>query len=266
MMATRKRSHQPTRLLCTLTVSALLFGGCTSNSSPTVSGSTATESQSPGSLAADSASVEEVPVAGETIAPDQVGGTGSNSGAIETTPIETSSTAVAAPKELTHLAIAVPVAFDATRNERRPLKETVVALAAPTDVLAMRVSGFNYRGLICGFSILGEAPPSPVTIRQFVKSPAGVFDSGPIEVSWTKLDDASAFGGVGQSDSWNYSAEAHVNRSGPGWVVSLGGVTAPGTDEVSVTPTEGGCELRAAGKVFTPSTGPIGYWAGFAIA
>jgi hypothetical protein len=207
--------------------------------------------------------------------------TGSSSGVSETTvaeqpaAIETSiettvessvSSESTTPTEFIHLAGAINVGFDAARNEPRPLKETLVPVVSDTDVLAMKISGFSYRGVICGFSLTGEAPPSSLTIRQFVRTPAGTFDSGPIDVSWTSLADENVKAGTSQSGTWNFNAEAHVNRSGPGWVVSIGGVTPPiGGDEKEAIPTDGGCELRSTKKVFTSKVGPVGYWAGFAV-
>lgn len=193
--------------------------------------------------------------------------------AVETSGVETSAVETDAVTDapastapaIQHLPKSVTVAFDVTRNEARPLKETLVPIETPVEVLSMKVTGIGYRGMICGFSIQGEAPPSPLTIRQVVTTPAGTFDSGPLEVSWTALDNAAVTAGTTQVGSWNFSAEAHVNRSGPGWVVSIGGVTpSVGGDESEVTPTDGGCELRSVKPVFTPKVGPVGYWSGFA--
>lgn len=182
---------------------------------------------------------------------------------VGTTPVADAATSTAAP--IAHLPGSIAIAFDVTRNDNRPLKETLVPIRAAIDVLSMKVTGIAYRGMICGFSIQGEAPPSPVTIRQVVATPTGTFDSGPLEVSWTSLDDVTVTAATAQVDTWNFSAEAHVNRSGPGWVVSIGGVTPPaGGDDSEVTPTDGACELRSANPVFTPKVGPVGYWAGFA--
>ena len=214
----------------------------------------ASEAASPvASEAASSAASDAVEIGTEAVSPG-----------IEPTAIATEpSTTIAALIE--HLPDAVTVPFDVTRNDARPLKETMLAVEKPVDVLSMKVTGIAYRGMICGFSIQGTAPTSPLTIRQIVTTPAGTFDSGPIDVSWTALDDAAVTAGTAQIGTWNFSAEAHVNRSGPGWVVSIGGVTASrGGDDKDVTPTEGGCELRSANTVFTPETGPVGYWAGFA--
>jgi hypothetical protein len=190
--------------------------------------------------------------------------------AIETT-VETvlnaTSTPTPPPQALVHQPDAVVVPFDVARNEARPLKETVKSLGAvPTDSLSMKITGIAYRGLICGFSFLGDAPTGPVTIQQRVQSPTGTFDSGPIAVSWTGTDDDTVEAGSSQDQTWNFSAEAHKNRSGPGWVVSIGGVTASnGGDDVAVTPTDGSCEIRSTKKVFTETVGPVGYWAGFAV-
>lgn len=213
----------------------------------------ASDAVSPASDSASPVASDAVEVSAEAVSPG-----------VETTAIATEpSTTVAASIE--HLPDAVTVPFDVTRNDARPLKETLLAVEKPVDVLAMKVTGIAYRGMICGFSIQGMAPASPLTIRQIVTTPTGTFDSGPIEVSWTALDDAAVTAGAAQVGTWNFSAEAHVNRSGPGWVVSIGGVTASsGGDDKDVTPTDGGCELRSANPVFTPATGPVGYWAGFA--
>ena len=92
------------------------------------------------------------------------------------------------------------------------------------------------------------------------KSPATSFDSGALAVAWTALDSQKVQAGNSSNNSWNFSAEAHVNRTGPGWVISLGGVTAEGSN---VIPTSAMCEL----VLTTPLkdfNGPIGYWAGFA--
>jgi hypothetical protein len=191
--------------------------------------------------------------------------------AVETTAVALETTAesvVPAPAAppISHRPDAVVVPFDAARNEARPLKETVKPIASPTDVLSMKITGIAYRGLICGFSFQGDAPAAPVTIQQRVQSPAGTFDSGPIAVTWTGLDDATVEAGSSQDQSWNFSAEAHRNRSGPGWVVSIGGVTASiGGDDVAITPTDASCEIRSAEKVFVADIGPVGYWAGFAV-
>jgi hypothetical protein len=188
--------------------------------------------------------------------------------ALESTAESTAESVVPTPSAppISHRPDAVVVPFDAARNEARPLKETVKPIASPTDVLSMKITGIAYRGLICGFSFQGDAPAAPVTIQQRVQSPAGTYDSGPIAVSWTGLDDATVEAGSSQDQSWNFSAEAHRNRSGPGWVVSIGGVTASiGGDDAPITPTDASCEIRSAEKVFVARVGPVGYWAGFAV-
>ncbi len=187
--------------------------------------------------------------------------------AIETTVENTLASPTTTVQEVVHAPSAVVVPFDAARNEARPLKETVVPITTDTNLLAMKITGFSYRGVICGFSMTGDAPPSPLTIRQFVRTPAGTFDSGPIDVTWTSLADDDVTAGTSQQGIWNFNAEAHVNRSGPGWVVSIGGVTPSiGDDEREAIPTDGGCELRSTNKVFTAKVGPVGYWAGSAVA
>jgi hypothetical protein len=223
--------------------------------------STTTKSETTSTSSVSTSSVSAVPVAGESTNVT----TGTESAGIETT-VDAMPAETTAPAAFVHLPEAVSVAFDAARNDARPLKETVLPVTDATDVLAMKITGFSYRGVICGFSLTGEAPPSPLTIRQFVRTPSGTFDSGPIDVTWTSLTDDAVSAGTAQNGSWNFNAEAHVNRSGPGWVVSIGGVTPSiAADDTAATPTDGGCELRSANKVFTAKTGPVGYWAGFAV-
>jgi hypothetical protein len=258
----------PMRRNCTYWCALVMLAaaGC---STTTKSETTSTSSVSTSSVS--TSSVSAVPVAGEsTNVTTGTESAGTESAGTESTGIETTVDAMpaetTAPAAFVHLPEAVSVAFDAARNDARPLKETVLPVTDATDVLAMKITGFSYRGVICGFSLTGEAPPSPLTIRQFVRTPSGTFDSGPIDVTWTSLTDDAVSAGTAQNGSWNFNAEAHVNRSGPGWVVSIGGVTPSiAADDIAATPTDGGCELRSANKVFTAKTGPVGYWAGFAV-
>lgn len=154
----------------------------------------------------------------------------------------------------------VPIAFDAPGTNPRPLRETTVIVDKATDTLAMTITGISYRGIVCGFSLRGVRPAPPVTIRLSGTTSAGSFDSGAVAVSWTPTA-KEATAGAAESHGWSFSAEGHPNRGGPGWVVSIGGVTSPGP---SAVPTGARCELRASRPVFVPAAGPVGYWAGFA--
>ena len=153
----------------------------------------------------------------------------------------------------------ISVVFDTPGDNPRPLKETAVAIGAPTSVLRMRVTDLTYRGVVCGFTFAGMRPTSPVTIRVEGTTAAGRFSSGPVELRWkddgtTSADSPSSDGG------WSFSADSYPSRNGPGWAVSIGAVTAEGEN---VNPTEVTCELRS-GVEFVPQNGPVGYWAGFA--
>jgi hypothetical protein len=180
----------------------------------------------------------------------------------ETTSAETTSTtkatAVATDPD------AVAVTFDAPKGDPRPIRETMQPIAAPTNRLSMEISGLTYRGVVCGFTFHGEAPPSPLTIRLSGDSGAGPFDSGALKVSWTELDSDAVTSAAGQDGRWNFSSEAHVDRSGNGWVISLGGVTPADGDEAAAIPRRASCVLEASTPVFTPANGPVGYWASFA--
>lgn len=159
---------------------------------------------------------------------------------------------------------AVAVVFDAPKGEPRPIHETSQAISAPTDTLAMDITGLNYRGVVCGFSLHGDAPASPVTIRLHGETPSGPFDSGKLKVSWTSLDAVDVNSDSGADGRWNFSSEAHVDRSATGWVISVGGVTGGDDNDETIVPTHAACELQSAKPVFTPKTGPVGYWAGYA--
>lgn len=155
----------------------------------------------------------------------------------------------------------VEVEFENPGNAVDALRERTVRIDQPTDVLRMKITKITYRGVVCGFTFRGGQPESPVTIRVQGRTPKVTFDSGAVPVSWTGADAASVQSGSATSNGWNFSAAANPNRNGPGWVVSLGGVTSPGPDTV---PTEATCEIRSAKPVFTDAVGPVGYWAAFA--
>ena len=91
-------------------------------------------------------------------------------------------------------------------------------------------------------------------------SPATSFDSGTLSISWTGLDSDLVKADSGSNNGWSFSSEAHVNRNGPGWVISLGGVTA---EAANVVPRNATCELTVA-EPLVAANGPVGYWAGFA--
>ena len=154
----------------------------------------------------------------------------------------------------------VTIAFDFPGATPRPLTERTVRIARPTAKLAMRITAIRYRGVVCGFSLRGVRPASPVSIRLFgVKQTGAAFDSGPVAVSWT--DDGTVEAGAATNGGWSFSAEAHPNRSGPGWVVSIGGVAGPTRDAI---PKSAGCELTSPTTPFSTNAGPVGYWAGYA--
>ncbi len=154
----------------------------------------------------------------------------------------------------------IDVRFDTPGAKPRALNETTVSVAKPVSTLSMNVTNITYRGLVCGFSFRGQAPKGPVTIRMQGTSAATSFDSGPLAISWTGLDSDLVKADSGANNGWSFSSEAHVNRNGPGWVISLGGVTAEAPNVVPKTAT---CELVLTEPLST-ANGPIGYWAGFA--
>ena len=152
------------------------------------------------------------------------------------------------------------VRFDAPGAKPRPIAETTVTVDRPVTRLTMNVTNMSYRGLVCGFSFRSAPPQSPVTIRMRGVTPVGPFDSGPLAVAWTALDSDFVRSDSSSNNGWNFSSEAHVNRGGPGWVVSLGGVTAEAPNVVPKTAT---CDLESATPL-TVANSPISYWAGFA--
>ncbi len=154
---------------------------------------------------------------------------------------------------------AVAVQFDSPGVDPRPLREVSVPIGAPTNVLRMRVTDLTYRGVVCGFTLAGERPDSPVTIAVAGTIASGSFTSGLVHVAWTA--DGTVTAEAPSSDhGWSFSADAYPSRNGPGWAISLGAVTAEGDN---VIPSVVTCELRSAAG-FVPSNGPVGYWAGFA--
>ena len=153
----------------------------------------------------------------------------------------------------------VSVVFDTPGADPRPLRETTVAIGAPTKALRMRVTELTYRGVVCGFTFAGTRPVSPVTIRIGGTTPSGAFSSGPVELRWT-ADGTSSADSPSSDNGWSFSADAYPSRNSPGWAVSVGAVTADGEN---VNPSDVSCELRSA-NLFVSENGPVGYWAGFA--
>ena len=170
----------------------------------------------------------------------------------ETAAATGAATAVDAAQEIS-------VVFDTPGNDPRPLKETAVAIGAPTPVLRMRVTDLTYRGVVCGFTFAGTRPASPVTISVDGTTATGSFTSGPVELRWTEDGKRSA-DSPSSDKGWSFSADSYPSRNGPGWAVSIGAVTAEGEN---VKPTAVTCALRS-GVLFVPENGPVGYWAGFA--
>ena len=155
--------------------------------------------------------------------------------------------------------LGVAVAFDSPGTDPRPLREVSVPIAVPTNVLRMRVTDLTYRGVVCGFTLSGTRPNSPLTIAVRGTIASGSFASGPARVVWTADGIVSAEAPL-SNNGWSFSADAYPSRNGPGWAVSIGAVTAEGDN---VIPSAVTCELRSAGG-FGPVNGPVGYWAGFA--
>ena len=155
----------------------------------------------------------------------------------------------------------VEVAFDFP-DTARPIKEVDQPVADGTKRLAMKVSGLTYHGVVCGFSIKGTRPESPVLIRMTgTKADGTGFDSGPISVAWASTEPPVVSSGGADNNGWNFLSDANPNRSGPGWVVSLGGVTPDGAGSI---PKTAACSLEPGVGTFSTANGPIGFWAGFA--
>jgi hypothetical protein len=155
----------------------------------------------------------------------------------------------------------VRVAFDNPGADPRPIKETDVPITARSKRLALEVTDLAYRGVVCGFTFKGATrPTSPVEIRMIgTKGNGEKFDSGPVDVSWLP-DATTATTSTSEDNGWAFSADATPNRNGPGWVISLGGVTADSPDAI---PKAVRCELTSTTE-FPVESGPVGYWAGFA--
>lgn len=183
--------------------------------------------------------------------------------AAETTVVEetmiTAAATTATTADVGDAAGVVAVSFDSPGADPRPLREVPVSIVEPVEMLRMRVSDLTYRGVVCGFTLAGTRPASPLTISLEGKIAAGMFRSGPVEVSWT-ADDAVTAAAPESNDGWSFSADAYPSRNGPGWVVSIGAVTGEGDN---VIPSSVTCELRSVGG-FVDANGPVGYWAGFA--
>ncbi len=155
----------------------------------------------------------------------------------------------------------VEVAFDFPEIAR-PIIEVDRPIVDGTKRLALKVSGLTYHGVVCGFSIKGTRPESPVLIRMTgTKADGTGFDSGPISVVWTSTEPAEVSSGGADNNGWNFLSDANPNRTGPGWVVSLGGITPAGKGAIPKTVA---CSLEPGVGTFSASNGPIGYWAGFA--
>lgn len=155
----------------------------------------------------------------------------------------------------------VAVVFDTPGADPRPIREYEVPIAARTNRLAMAIDKITYRGVICGFTFRGTAPASPVQVRMTgTKQDGTTFDSGLVDVSWSALDAGTVESGTASDGGWNFSGAANPNRGGPGWVVSLGGVTG---EEADAVPQSARCELVSSSPLL-PENGPVGYWAGFA--
>ena len=155
----------------------------------------------------------------------------------------------------------VEVKFDFP-DTPRALNEVERPIADGTKRLALKVSRLTYHGVVCGFSIKGARPESPALIRMTgTKADGTGFDSGAVSVAWTSTEPPQVSSGGADNNEWNFLSDANVNRSGPGWVVSLGGVTPDGPDSI---PTSAACSLELGTGTFSSANGPIGYWAGFA--
>jgi hypothetical protein len=236
-------------------VLALVVSGCSSKTSDKP-GDTSTENVAV-SLSADSSVPDSSAVTPATPADSEV--------VVAVTPAQES---VAAPDGPAPVAVnqitgndLVPVDFDFP-DTARPIKEVDRPVADGTKRLALKVSGLTYHGVVCGFSIKGTRPESPAIIRMTgTKADGTGFDSGPISVAWTSTEPPEVSSGGSDNNGWNFLSDANPNRSGPGWVVSLGGVTP---NVAGAVPKTAACSLELGVGTFSPANGPIGYWAGFA--
>ena len=206
-----------------------------------------------------------VPACSSSASAPPMGPAGVRDSTVEAAAATTVETAAAVTEAVTEKATAadaseeISVVFDTPGDNPRPLKETAVAIGAPTSVLRMRVTDLTYRGVVCGFTFAGTRPTSPVTIRIEGTTATAGFSSGPVELRW-KADGTTSADSPSSDRGWSFSADSYPSRNGPGWAVSIGAVTAEGEN---VNPTEVTCELRS-GVEFVPQNGPVGYWAGFA--
>ena len=155
----------------------------------------------------------------------------------------------------------VEVAFDRPGATPRPLKETTLALNGAANLLSMRVTKITYPGVACGFTFRGARPPSPATVTMTGRTANGAFASGPLNVTWTATGNEQTDAGSGddKTGKWVFVAAANTNRNGPGWVVSVTGISK----DKSATPAAVTCQLFSAATL-TRVNGPVGYWAGFA--
>jgi hypothetical protein len=247
-----------------LTILAMTVAGCSSKATETstASSSPASSSSSVGQSSADTSGV---------VAPATSADTGAvvpATPADETIPTNESSAAsegAAGPAPAAANQISgsdlVAVTFDFP-DTARPIKEVDQPVVDGTKRLALKVSGLTYHGVVCGFSIKGTRPESPVLIRMTgTKADGSAFDSGPISVAWTSTEPPEVSSGGADNNGWNFLSDANPNRSGPGWVVSLGGVTPDGAGSI---PKTAACSLEPGVGTFSAVNGPIGYWAGFA--
>ena len=159
---------------------------------------------------------------------------------------------------------AVAVTFDNPGSAPRPIKEKVLAIRSPRSSFSMIVAKVSYPGLVCGFTFKGVRPPGPATIRITGMGKTGRFDSGELRVTWdanSKQETSSASSGDAAS-GWSFLSAANVDRStNAGWVVSAGAVP----QDKSNLPTSVVCAMKTTTPVAATS-GPVGYWAGFATA
>jgi hypothetical protein len=208
-------------------------------------------------------------VSSDSVLDDAVASVASETVAAETTellpavPVDETQASRLAPVVINQISgeDLVPVIFDFP-DTARPIKEIDRPIADGTKRLALKVSGLTYHGVVCGFSIKGTRPESPALIRMTgTKADGTGFDSGSISVAWTSTEPPEVSSGGADNNGWNFLSDANPNRSGPGWVVSLGGVTPDGPDSI---PKFASCSLELGNGTFSAANGPVGYWAGFA--
>jgi hypothetical protein len=238
-----------------LLLAGLLFSsslsGCSSKASVEPAGAETSIAESPQSAPGDLASESAADDTAELVPATPVD---------ETAVAQASTPVAAAVTQITGDDL-VEVTFDFP-DTPRAINEVERPIADGTKRLALKVSGLTYHGVVCGFSIKGARPESPALIQMTgTKADGTGFDSGSVSVAWTSTEPPEVSSGGADNNGWNFLSDANVNRSGPGWVVSLGGVTAPGPDSV---PQSVACSLELGTGTFSSANGPIGYWAGFA--